>query len=278
MPSIPRARPVDRIVSIIKMQSLLFGSSSPGEYEELLDFVEDRRTAKIERIVSILNAQGLLLGSGVFLAGSRPERAAAEIPSLVAYARSLLELEDAPRRKLEVLPRNLGRPFAAKHWGLPLFGNYRPSVPPESGILLIYSSLDGDGKSGELEAVRLGPVDRLSYIERALAIDSSGYWLDLRVSSFADSREEALSAGKGSRSESFSFSRYDFALDKKPRKRRFRGRIADPYEYVYPYWFYDVPAAASNLARFVGDVLCGIFRVPLRDAEKLAEAFSERLP
>jgi hypothetical protein len=260
------------------MQSLLFGLSSPDEYEELLDFVEDRRTAKIERIVSILNAQRLLLGSGAFLEGSRAQSAAEEIPSLVAYARGLLEREDAPRRKLEVLPRNLGKPFAAKRWGLPLFGDYRPPVPPGSGLLLIYSAPDGDGKSGELEAARLGPGDRLSYRERALAIDSSGHWLSLRAFSRADSQEEALPEEKGSRTEVFSFSRYAFALDKKPRRRSFRGRIADPYEAVYPYWFYDGPAAASNLARFIGDVLCGIFRVPLRDSEKLAEAFSERLP
>jgi hypothetical protein len=97
MPSIRsgRAREADRIVSIIKMQELLFGSSSPGEYEDLCDFLEDRRGATIERIVSILRAQELLLGSGVFLSGNRAKSAAAEIPSLIAYVRGLLEVEEA---------------------------------------------------------------------------------------------------------------------------------------------------------------------------------------
>lgn len=278
MPAVRRSRPADRIVSIIRMQSLLFDSSSPDEYEGLYDFLEDRREVKIERIVSILRAQEILLGSGVFLDGRRALSAAEEIPSLVAYARGLLETEDAPRRKIEMLPRNLGKPFAAKRWGLPLFGDYRPIVPPERGLILIYTSPDGDGKSGGIEAARLGPGDRLSYVERALAIDSSGPWLGLNARSRADSQEAPSPGEGGARGEYFSFSRYDFSLDKRPRKRRLRGRIADPYDYVYAYWFYDVPCAASNLSRFVGDVLCGIFCVPLRDAEKLAETFSGRSP
>jgi hypothetical protein len=161
---------------------------------------------------------------------------------------------------------------------LPLFGDCRPPLPPERGIILVYTSPDGDGKSGELEAARLGPYDNLSYGDRALVIDSSSYWLALCASVRVGAQEEGRAQDKSSRSEAFSFSRYDFALDKRPRRRSFRGRIADPYEFVYPYWFYDVPSAASNLSRFVGDLLCGIFRVPLRDAERLAEAFSGRLP
>ena len=71
MPASPRpqAKPADRIASIVRMQALLFGSSSPGEYEELLDFPRDPRSGKIERIISILRAQGILLGSGDYLRG-----------------------------------------------------------------------------------------------------------------------------------------------------------------------------------------------------------------
>jgi hypothetical protein len=270
-----RARPIERIASIVKMQSLLFESFVADEYEELLDFHADRRPVKIERVVSILRAQGLLLGSGAFLRGSRAERAAAEIPALVAYARSLLEADDDPRRKYEVMPRQLGRPFAARGWGLPLFGDCRPERPPERGLLLVYSSPDGEGRGGCLEAARLGPGDRLAYDGRALVLDSSGYWLSL--SARASSAPEGAEAwGRGR--EIMAFSRYVLALDRKPRKKRFMGRLADPYESVYPYVFYDVPAAVPNLARFAGDILCGIFRVPLREAERVAEAFSGRLP
>lgn len=280
MPSISPARPrqADRIASIIKMQSLLFDSSCQAEYDELLNFMNDRRPVKIERIVSILRAQALLLGSGAYLVGEKAEKAAAEIPALVAYARSLLDGEDGLKRKLEVLPRNLGRTFAAKGWGLPLFGDYRPMILPERGLLLIYSSPDGDGKTGALEVARLGSEVCLSYGERELILDSSGYWLGLRAHSRSDSEEGSGFEEKDSWSESFTFSRYEFELDLRPRKRRFRGRAANPYEYVYPYWFYDVPHAAANLSRFAEDALCGIFRVHLRDAERLAEAFSGRLP
>jgi hypothetical protein len=273
-----RARQAERIVSIVKMQSLLSDSSSHAEYEELLDFMNDRRPVKIERIVSILRAQALLLGSGAFLEGKKAQRGAAEIPALVAYARSLLDGEGGTKRKLEVLPRNLGRTFAAKGWGLPLFGDYRPAKLPARGLLLLYSSPDGDGRTGALEVVRLGPELSLSYGGKELILDSGGYWLCLRAFSQADSQPRECDGRSGSRSEAFSFSRYEFELDLRPRKRRFRGRVANPYEYVYPYWFYDAPSAASSLSRFAEDVLCGIFRVPLRDAEKLAETFSGRLP
>ena len=177
-----------------------------------------------------------------------------------------------------MLPKNLGRPFARRRWGLPLFGDLRPELPPDRGLLLVFTSPDGDGLSGALEAARLGPDCRLSYDERAVAIDSSGYWLGLRALSAAAAEEPPPSKGRAALRESYAYSYYRFALDRKARKRRFSGRIADPYEYVYPYFFYDTPTAAPNLARFVGDILCGVFRVPLREAEKLAEAFSERLP
>jgi hypothetical protein len=278
MPSSPRPSPASRVVSIIEMQSLLFDASYTLEYEQLVDFPEDRRGMKIERIISILRAQEILLGSGYFLQGRRAESGAQEIPKLIAYMRSLLEVEGAGRRKIEVMPRNLGRPFAAKLWGLPLFGDCRPPIPPKRGILLIYTSPDGDGKSGELEAARLGSGDILSYEGRTLSLDSENRWLRLRAFSPADSTVGAPQRSGGARFESFSFSRYGFELDKKPRMRRFRGRIADPYEFVYAYLFYDIPGATANLERFVEDVLCGIFRVPLREAEKLAEAFSGRLP
>jgi hypothetical protein len=278
MPASPRLRPADRVVSIIRMQSLLFDASYTLEYEQLVDFLEDRRGVKIERIISILRAQEILLGSGAFLEGGRSESAAAEIPKLIAFMRSLLEVEGGRKRKIEVLPRNLGRPFAAKNWGLPLFGDYRPAIPPKRGIILIYSSPDGDGECGELEAARLGAGDSLSYKERALSLDSDNYWLGLRARSSADSPGDEPPKARDSRSETFTFSRYELSLDRKSRRRRFHGRIADPYEYVYPYLFYDIPGATTNLERFVEDILCGIFRVPLREAERLAEVFSGRLP
>jgi hypothetical protein len=272
------SNPAARVASIIKMQSLLFEAPSTTEYDELLDFPTDRRSSKIERIVSILRAQEILLGSGAFLRDERSLRAAVEIPALIAYVRSFLEIERAPMGNIEVLPRNLGRTFAAKGWGLPLFGDYRPPVLPERGLILVYSSPDVDGKNGALEAARLGPLERLSYREGALVLDSSGYWLSLRARSSADSSGPALVEDRNRGPDRFAFSRYDFALDRKPMKKRFRGRIADPYKYIYPYCFYDTSAATSNLARFVGDVLCGIFRVPLREAEELADTFTGRLP
>jgi hypothetical protein len=270
------ASPADRVASIIRMQAILFDAAFPGEYEELLDFLEDRRGGKIERIVSILRAQEILLGSGSYLRGARAKRGAAEIPGLIAYLRSLTESERAPAFKAEVLPRNLGKTFAARRWGFPLFGDYRPSSLPDRGILLLYKSPDKGG-TASVEAARLGPGDALSYAGPGLCLDSSGYWLSCDARP-PDSPSPASFPGEKERRETFAFSRYLLSLDLSPIRRSYRGRMANPYEYEYPYLFFEGPASAANLARFLAELLSGILRVPLRDAERIAEAFSERMP
>jgi len=272
----PRGSPellARRVASIVKMQALLFGGEDPGEYESLLDFRVDRRPAKVERVISVLRAQEILLGSGLYLRDEGSRAAAAEIPGLVAYLRSLLEADRGPARKLAVLPRNLGRPFAAKRWGLPLFGDFRPASPPERGVLLVYSSMDGDGRRASVAAARLGPGIRLAYEGRALAVESRSPWLGLDAR-FAD---DSPPAGSGGRDE-YRFSRYALRLDRRPRLRRFSRRTVDPYGYEYGYLFYEGPGAGRNVARFVSDLLSGIFHVPLREAERIGWEFSGRSP
>jgi len=272
----PRGSPelrARRVASIVKMQSLLFGRENPDEYESLLDFDVDRRPAKVERVISVLRAQEAILGGGLYLQDEESRTAAAEIPSLVSYLRSLLDAGRGPARKLTVLPRNLGRPFAAKRWGLPLFGDFRPASPPEQGILLVYSSMDGDGRRASVAAARLGPGIRLAYEGRALAVESRSPWLSLDAR-FAD---DPSPSGSGGRDE-YRFSRYALWLDRRPRLRRFPRRAVDPYEYEYGYLFYPGPGAGRNVARFVSDLLSGIFHVPLRESERIGWEFSGRSP
>jgi hypothetical protein len=267
---------VSRISSIVRMQALLFDVPSPREYDELLDFAEDRRWSKIERVVSVLRAQEILVGSGEFLRGPRADAAAAEIPGLISYARSLLEADRGPDRRLAVLPRNLGRSFAAKPWGMPLFGDFRPAQPPGEGMIVLYSSLEGNGRTARISAGRLGPGCGLSYDGPALLVDFKGPWLALDALSLEAAGPEAR-AEDGARRDRFEYSRFALSLDRRPARRRFRGRRADPYRYEYAYLFYTAGAAA-NVARFVSDLLSGVFHVPLREAERVAEAFSGRLP
>jgi hypothetical protein len=266
---------VSRISSIVRMQAMLFDASSQGEYGELLDFAEDRRWSKIERVVSMLRAQAILVGSGEFLRGRRAAAAAAEIPGLIAYARSLLGGDRGPVLRPAVLPRNLGRSFAARRWGLPLFGDYRPSRPPGGGVLLLYSSLEGNGRYARVSAGRLGPGCGLSYDGPALVLDFKGYWLSLDALGLEAAGRESPAKGREER-ERFSYSRFALSLDLRPSRRRFRGRRVDPYGYEYAYLFHE-SGAAANVARFVSDLLSGVFHVPLREAERVAEAFSGRL-
>ncbi len=278
MPASPRpqAKPADRIASIVRMQALLFGSSSPGEYEELLDFPRDPRSGKIERIISILRAQGILLGSGDYLRGGKAARQAAEIPGLIEYLLSLSEAERAPSTKVQVLPRNLGKTFAARGWGWPLFGDYRPATPPSQGILLLYASPDRDGQA-LVELARLGQRDALRYEKAGACVDCAGPWLALAARP-ADLPQAGKSKDEGTDIESFAFSRYVLSLDLEPRPKPCRGRLVDPYSFEYPYLFFDRPSSPFDVARFVAELLSGILRVPFREAERIAESFSGRMP
>jgi len=252
------------------MQESLFGEAS-GEYAALVgirSFPSSLEVGAVERIVSILKAQEILLSGDPFI---RDESGAREIPGLIRYARSLAEGGSAARRKTAIVPRNLGSAFAASGWGEPLFGRFRPPSPPaEGGAILVYRSADGDG-TARIEAARLGTGISIAYRGAGIALGSRARWIGCSV----------LPPGEGDgsgRADRHEYGRCVVVLERSPRARRFAPRRVDPYLYEYAYHFSGGARLESNVARFVADLLSGIFGLPLREAEGRAWDFSGRLP
>lgn len=272
-------RRAERVASIIRMQALLFdspfaepGLESTGEYDALLDFRADPRQGKIERIISILRAQELLLTEGFALGGERSASAAREIPALIRYLRSLTERESTAARKATIVPHNLGSTFMAKGYGVPLFGDHRPlRFPPMGGVILLYRASDLDGTAC-IEAARMGSGIRVAYRGPGIALDSSAPWIECRAT------DPTLAPSSGSGDEVFAYRRFSLALGRVARKRSFTQRIVDPYGYEYAYLFFEGPRLNANIGRFVAELFSGPFGVPLREAERIAESFSGRLP
>lgn len=268
--------PQSRIRSIIRMQSKLFGSidegfAERGGYEELLDFDERPTRAKIGRVVSILRAQEEILSSPYFSGSGKASGAAAEIPELVAFALSLGRRESLTAAKSAILPVNLGRAFRAKGFGAPLFGDYRPSVPPSgTGAILVHRE-GGPGESAIVEAARLESGVRITYRGAGISMSGRGSWIACEVAG-----AESFVAPEGREMRAYRL--YSLFLDKVPRDGSLGRAEADPYRYEYPYYFFDGCGLTRAIARFVAELFSALFHVPFREAEDAAELFAQRLP
>jgi len=275
--------PASRIVSIIALQSAVFDSPlvglSPretGEYGGLLDFADRPDPAAIARIRSILRLHELLFGDE-----------AGEMPFLAAYLDSLAAPEPPAPRRAAILPANLGRTFAAKGWGSPLFGGYRPAAPPSGGgSILRYRSADADG-TALIAASPLGTRTALAYRGAGVVVASQGSWLECVISPAGGAGAEAADAdpacaGRGraaSRGRDLHrFVRCIVELDRAPRPLSLKDEFLDPYAYEYAYYFFEGGRMAANIAAFVVDVLSGSHAVPFREAERIGGLFSERMP
>ena len=245
------------------------------EYESLLvpDAGYDR--AGIRRVASVLNAYRELFGpGGVASAGvAAANRVSAENDELLRYMASLEPRERSPGRRAGFVPANLGASFVRKGLGVPLFGRFRPSAPPSGpGLLLAYRSAERDG-TARVRVTRAGPDTVISYEGLGATMSSAAEAMECSIVP-ADGYEPAPS------SDAYDFGRYVVVMARRPSRPRRRPVTTpwDPAEYGFLYYVPDDGRAAERLARFLRDLLGGMFGVPRREAERLAGLFSGRAP
>jgi hypothetical protein len=273
---------IGRISSIIKTHFMLFATPYMGldfepekDYEKLLDFHKYPESAKIKRIISIVKAYALLHDSGLLSSNAETEK---ETAKLVRYLSSLQRdhVHSGTVRKL--VPKNLGFSFFKKKLGVPLFGLYRPSsVPGGKGMLLCYTSTEGDGEAG-ISAVMMDRKTSINYQGLGVVVDSEAKWLHCVISRAGN--EPLLIpeiAFKRKKAHTFDFFRYNISLAEKAIQTRLKDEFIDPFRYKYAYFFFDDSTLKFKVLRFLSSLLSGKFCVPARESENIALLFIQKL-
>lgn len=274
--------PRKRVEAIVRAMALAFDSPLTGlelgardEYEALLAPDGGYNRATIRRVASVLNAYLALFGQdGVARAGARAaSRVCEENDELLRYLASLEPPDRVAERKAGFVPANLGASFVRKGLGLPLFGRFRPSAPPTApGLILAYRSAERDG-TARLYVTRNGPGAAITYAGLGAELSSAARAMECAIVP-ADAYEPEAGC------DAHDFGRYVVVMARRPSRPRRRPvtTLWDPAEYGFLYYIPDDGLAADRLARFLRDLLSGMFGVPHREAERLAALFSERSP
>jgi hypothetical protein len=274
-----------RIRSIVRAQALLrdggfFGSepeSAPAaaaeEYAALLDYRTHPESGKLRRLASIVRAHGILFGAGLVEAD---ESVDAEVDALLRHLAALAEKAPAVLKRSDILPGNLGSAFVRKGLGAPLFGPHRPrAVPSGPGLILSYQAIEAAGVA-RISATAAGPGTGARYAGFGVALDSSAPWLHCVVA--PEEGEPTLAPRPAFARKPTVFRSDSHAVYLAAAKARtvLRSAVMDPFHYQYVYFFFDDGTMRAKVARFLGDLFCGLFGFTARDAEPIARAFIER--
>jgi hypothetical protein len=272
-----------RIDSIVSLHALVFDSPILGlelgsgpDYLALLESTADAEPATIKRLSSILNAHGLLFESGTL---PRDEGAEREIRNLLQYLATLSQKGAEPPARATVMPKTLGMAFARKGLGFPLFGLYRPAVPPVAqGLLVCYQSPDADG-TGSLSVVRVNGSDAIRYAGLGAVVGSTGPWL--HVVFVPEGIDWRANAGRrfGRRAPTqFELGSWTAIVAASGITGAFAETVMNPFDYRYAYYFLDDGALRANTGRFLRGLLSGTYSASRGEAESIADLIIERSP
>lgn len=281
MPVRPDPR-IRRIASIASLHAELFDGPVVGlelgsgdDYRALAASLPEPSAEEAKRLRSLIRAHALLFGAGP-LGGD--EATSKEAARLEAYLASLTRGVEDPPARAAVLPKTLGMSFARKGLGVPLFGLFRPAVPPPpGGLVLKYQSRDADG-TARLSTRRVDAATRLRYAGYGVEISGDGAWLNAALPPAGSDWRHKAGRALGRKAPWIrDYGSCSLIIGAAPVKSDAAAEIVDPLEYRYAYYF-RAGAERANLGRFLRGLLSGTFGVPTREAEEAVDVLIARSP
>ena len=271
--------PEKQIISILNSYILsvsLVSSADALNIEEkknsYLKLLKNPNHEGIKELISVLKTYDLLFETGVFPPGGNNR-----LPELMAYLHSLLPppIDTKILRKRNI--STLGASFIRNRYGVPLFGPLHPgSLPQEGGVLLSWTS-SGEDDSVLITAAELTEGTQMNYEGLGIHIESHVPWMLMLLTK--NSKGPSLSVRDPwlSEADHYSFSRYKLSMSHRPELCPAMSAFFDPLENCYVYYFTPGETISIKMLKYLSRTLSGFFGIPLRESEKIAQSFIQKL-
>ncbi|QEN08488.1 hypothetical protein EXM22_11000 [Oceanispirochaeta crateris] len=269
----------EKILSRINSYSLIMSLASPEDSQTIEDArIKHTQALKypdyegIKAVISLIKAYALLYDAGVF-----PPETKNQTAELVAYLISLIP----PKRETGTIRKRnistLGASFIRNGFGIPLFGPMRPSSPPQKGGVILNWSSYGKDDLILITAAQLTGKTQLHYRNLGIQMESQTRWVLMQLKK--NTKEPVFQPKEAwlSEAEHYSFNRYKLSLSSKPEICQEMSSVFDPLENQYVYYFLPEENLRLKMLKYLSRTLSGSFGIPLRESEKTAQAFIQKL-